>query len=126
MTDYLVKRLREKRERCHDLSGVYYTEDMDCQTAAHRIEALTAEVARLTEQIGQASVRAEEAEDRAEAAEAKLAHIEAATPDYDCGLINDFGGGDVDWWQDYIRAEIGRANDHWRDAIRAMKGASHE
>ena len=36
-------------------------------------------------------------------------------PDYDCGLINDFGGGDVSWWQDYIRAEIGRANDHWSE-----------
>ena len=34
--------------------------------------------------------------------------------DYDAGLLNDFGGGDVDWWQDYLRAEIGRANDFWR------------
>jgi hypothetical protein len=35
-------------------------------------------------------------------------------PDYDAGLLNDFGGGNVEWWQDYIRAEIGRANDYWR------------
>jgi hypothetical protein len=35
-------------------------------------------------------------------------------PDYDAGLLNDWGGGNVAWWQDYIRAEIGRANDHWR------------
>jgi hypothetical protein len=34
--------------------------------------------------------------------------------DYDAGLLNDFGGGNVGWWQDYIRAEIGRANDYWR------------
>lgn len=34
---------------------------------------------------------------------------------YDAGLLNDYGGGDVDWWQDYLRAEIGRANDHWAD-----------
>jgi len=41
MTDNdLLKRLRLKRERCHDLSGVYYTEDADCQAAANRIEAL--------------------------------------------------------------------------------------
>lgn len=30
---------------------------------------------------------------------------------YDAGLLNDFGGGNVDWWQDYIRAEVERAND---------------
>lgn len=35
--------------------------------------------------------------------------------DYDPGLLNDFGGGDVGWWQDYIRAEIGRCNDYWRE-----------
>lgn len=43
-------------------------------------------------------------------------------PDYDAGLLNDFGGGNVDWWLDYIRSEIGRANDHWRDALRALAG----
>ena len=37
------------------------------------------------------------------------------SPSYDAGLLNDFGGGDVGWWQDYIRAEIGRANDYWRE-----------
>jgi len=35
--------------------------------------------------------------------------------DYDAGLLNDFGGGDVCWWQDYLRAEISRANEHWRE-----------
>ena len=46
--------------------------------------------------------------------------------DYDAGLLNDFGGGDVGWWQDYLRAEIGRANDHWRtqmDALTAERDA---
>lgn len=42
------------------------------------------------------------------------------TPDYDAGLLNDFGGGNVEWWQDYLRAEIGRANEFWRDAIAAL------
>jgi hypothetical protein len=32
---------------------------------------------------------------------------------YDAGLLGDFGGGNVDWWQDYIRAELGRAHDHY-------------
>lgn len=37
--------------------------------------------------------------------------------DYDAGLLNDFGGGDVNWWHDYLRAEIGRANEYWRALI---------
>lgn len=35
--------------------------------------------------------------------------------DYDAGLLNDWGGGNTDWWLDYLRAEIGRANEFWRD-----------
>lgn len=35
--------------------------------------------------------------------------------EYDAGLLNDFGGGDVGWWQDYIRAELGRAYDFYTD-----------
>lgn len=29
--------------------------------------------------------------------------------EYDAGALNDFGGGNVGWWQDYIRSELGRA-----------------
>ena len=43
-----------------------------------------------------------------------------ALPDYDTGLLNDFGGGNVEWWQTYLRDEIGRANDHWREAAAAL------
>jgi len=39
--------------------------------------------------------------------------------DYDCGLINDYGGGNVVWWQDYIRSVIGSANQHWGEAYDA-------
>lgn len=38
-------------------------------------------------------------------------------PGYDAGLLNNFGGGNIEWWQDYIRAEIGQANDHWRTIL---------
>ena len=31
--------------------------------------------------------------------------------EYDAGYLSDFGGGNVGWWQDYVRAEIGRANE---------------
>lgn len=34
---------------------------------------------------------------------------------YDAGLLNDYGGGNTEWWQDYVRAEIGRANDFHAD-----------
>ena len=33
---------------------------------------------------------------------------------YDAGLLNDFGGGNVDWWQDYIRAELNQAHDFYQ------------
>lgn len=38
----------------------------------------------------------------------------ADIPDYDAGMLNDWGGGNTDWWLDYLRAEIGRCNDYWR------------
>jgi hypothetical protein len=81
----LVKRLRLKRERCHDLSGVYYTEDEDCQAAADHIEALEAELHLMkTSGVAEVAVRNPSVmeymkhwEGRAEAAEAKLAKNEA-------------------------------------------------
>lgn len=50
--------------------------------------------------------------------------------DYDAGLLNDFGGGDVNWWQDYLRAEIERANEFWREQVEqvladGVRGAYH-
>jgi hypothetical protein len=41
--------------------------------------------------------------------------------DYDAGLMNDYGGGNVEWWHDYIRSEIGRCNDYWRSIIESYK-----
>jgi len=34
---------------------------------------------------------------------------------YDAGLLNDWGGGNVEWWYDYIRAELARAHDFYAD-----------
>ena len=42
------------------------------------------------------------------------------TTDYDAGLLSDFGGGNVEWWQDYLRAELERANSHWRECARSL------
>lgn len=45
-------------------------------------------------------------------------------PDYDAGLLNDYGGGDTSWWMDYLRAEIGRANEHWRAEIARLNDSA--
>jgi hypothetical protein len=37
--------------------------------------------------------------------------------EYDAGLLNDYGGGDIDWWQDYIRAELGRAYEYYQSQL---------
>ena len=37
--------------------------------------------------------------------------------DYDPGLLNCYGGGNIDWWMDYIRSEVGRCNEYWRSII---------
>ena len=44
--------------------------------------------------------------------------------DYDPGILNDFGGGDVAWWMDYIRTEIDRCNEYWRDQISSSSECS--
>jgi hypothetical protein len=40
-----------------------------------------------------------------------------ALDEYDAGLLNDFGGGNVEWWQDYLRAELGRAYEHYQSQM---------
>lgn len=40
--------------------------------------------------------------------------VMAQTPPYDAGLLGDGGGGDVDWWHDYIRVELARADEYYR------------
>lgn len=47
--------------------------------------------------------------------------VVALEADYDAGYLNDFGGGDVSWWQDYLRAEIARANEHWRSILASLE-----
>ena len=42
---------------------------------------------------------------------------------YDAGLLSGFGGGDVDWWQDYLRAELGRAHEHYQAQVIATSPA---
>jgi hypothetical protein len=34
---------------------------------------------------------------------------------YDAGLLNDYGGGDVAWWHDYIRSLLDSAEAHYQE-----------
>ncbi len=36
---------------------------------------------------------------------------------YDAGSFNDYGGGNVQWWQDYLRAELERAHGFYQDQL---------
>lgn len=56
-----------------------------------------------------------------ETAEAKVAQM-WELPDYGAGYLNTYGGGDVNWWLDYLRAEIERANEYWRAALNPEAG----
>ena len=53
----------------------------------------------------------------------KVAGEIAQEADYDPGLLNDYGGGNVGWWQDYIRYEVDRCNAYWRGRIEALPDA---
>jgi hypothetical protein len=37
--------------------------------------------------------------------------------EYDANLLNDYGGGNVEWWQDYIRYELGCAYEHYKEQL---------
>jgi hypothetical protein len=37
--------------------------------------------------------------------------------DYNPGLLNPHGGGNAEWWMNYMRREINKCNTYWRDLI---------
>lgn len=39
--------------------------------------------------------------------------------EYDAGCLNNYGGGNVDWWHDYIRAELARAYEFYLSQLEA-------
>lgn len=39
---------------------------------------------------------------------------------YDAGLLNNHGGGNIDWWFDYIREELGRAHAFYQSQVDSM------
>jgi hypothetical protein len=43
---------------------------------------------------------------------------------YDAGLLNDYGGGNVEWWQDYIRAELDRSHDYYASEIANLRATN--
>lgn len=47
--------------------------------------------------------------------EAKISEAALILDRYDTGLLGDGGGGDVNWWWDYIRSEFDRAHEFYQD-----------
>ncbi|MCY1218258.1 hypothetical protein D9M72_302000 [compost metagenome] len=43
-----------------------------------------------------------------------------ALDEYDAGLLSSAGGGDVDWWQDYLRAELERAHEFYQSQLESL------
>ena len=51
----------------------------------------------------------------------KVAEAQRVPDAYDAGLLSDYGGGNIEWWQDYIRAELERAHEHY--VVQALAAA---
>ena len=62
----------------------------------------------------------------AAAPKAEQPPVQEPLDQYDAGLLNDFGGGNVEWWQDYIRAELGRAHDFYQSQVAAPQPVSDD
>ena len=45
---------------------------------------------------------------------------------YDAGLLGDYGGGNVGWWQDYIRVELNRAHEFYDSQIAVVEARCKE
>ncbi len=43
---------------------------------------------------------------------------------YDAGLLNDYGGGDISWWQGYIKELLGKAHKHCTEGYRDIRDAT--
>ncbi len=41
--------------------------------------------------------------------------------EYDAGVLNDWGGGNVGWWHDYLRCELANANQHWIEQTEQLR-----
>lgn len=41
--------------------------------------------------------------------------------EYDAGLLASAGGGDIEWWQDYLRAELGRAHEFYQSQMESIQ-----
>lgn len=44
---------------------------------------------------------------------------------YDAGLLSDYGGGNVEWWQDYLRSELATAHEFYQLQVIANWPLTH-
>lgn len=85
--------------------------------------ATEAEIKTARDQVGYALLAADNANHWGEQCVLRMATVlQPINLDaYDAGLLSDFGGGDVSWWQDYLRSELDRAHDHYQAQIDALQ-----
>ena len=98
-------------------------------SAGMLIQQLKAAVARVRKTLAAEEAQLKSDMDHSKELEASMSDalkekIEAQKPtapasfqDYDAGLLNTYGGGNTSWWLDYIRGELERCNEHWREQI---------
>lgn len=55
-----------------------------------------------------------------------MVHCANNLPAFDAGLLGDGGGGDVSWWQDYIRSLLEQADQHYREHVAAAQSPVSE
>jgi hypothetical protein len=88
-----------------------------------------AEIARLTDGVAYLKDNLQAAYEDRLSLRAQLAQHQGAPEglmldQYDAGLLSDFGGGNVEWWQDCIRAELDRAHDFYQSQLTATLATS--
>lgn len=71
----------------------------------------------LVKELGYVDIREIFEDEIEEEKKEQLRNIVSEIDDYDCGLINDYGGGNIQWWQDYISSVIQQCNDYWRESL---------
>lgn len=83
----------------------------DC-TRSHPHEEMSGDCIAKTEQARIANAKARES-GRAQGVAPPNVRVDMDR--YDAGLLSDFGGGNVAWWQDYLRAELERADEFYQE-----------
>lgn len=108
------KALHEALDQCLYLSAQCGQLQLQRDIERESVKQLTAEVEALMKIVqGNALIHIS-----ASTAKIGADAVESINLDrYDAVNLNDFGGGNVGWWQDYIRSELARAHDFYQSQL---------